>query len=97
MPNFVTLTCPSCNGKLKITDDVHHFACGYCGNEFMVKRGENIVSLSPVVESINQVKQGVDRVATELQIQRLQRERMELAECIRLKHKSFEALRRFVG
>jgi len=90
MTDFVTLSCPSCRGKLKITNDINQFACGYCGNEFMVNRGENTISLAPVVESINQVRQGVDRIAIELQIQRLQRERLELANHIQAKRKSFE-------
>lgn len=90
MANFFTLTCPSCNGKLSITNDIDRFACGYCGNELIVKRGENVVSLLPVTQSISQIKQSVDRVAVELQIQRLVRERKELAELIRSKRDSFD-------
>lgn len=78
MTDFITLSCPSCRGKLKITGDINQFACEYCGNEFIVNRGENTISLAPIVDSINQVKQGVDRIAIELQIQRLQRERLTL-------------------
>ena len=42
MANFVTLTCPSCGGKLEITEDVEKFACGNCGNEHIVNRRGNV-------------------------------------------------------
>ncbi len=30
MADFVSLTCPSCNGKLQIGKDLERFACGCC-------------------------------------------------------------------
>ncbi|MFN3333721.1 MAG: hypothetical protein ACK47M_14535 [Caldilinea sp.] len=39
MADFVSLTCPACNGKLQIGKDLERFACGYCGTEFIVNRG----------------------------------------------------------
>ncbi len=39
MADFVSLTCPACNGKLQIGKDLERFACGYCGTEFVVNRG----------------------------------------------------------
>lgn len=39
MADFVSLTCPPCNGKLRIGKDLDRFACGYCGTEFVVNRG----------------------------------------------------------
>lgn len=39
MADFVSLTCPSCNGKLRIGKELDRFACGYCGTEFVVNRG----------------------------------------------------------
>ena len=74
MPDFVTLTCPSCGGKLEITPDIDHFACSHCGREHIVKRSGSIVSLSPVVDAIKQVGVGVDKTAAELAIVRLQKE-----------------------
>ncbi|MFH1918629.1 MAG: GYF domain-containing protein [Planctomycetota bacterium] len=73
-PEFVTLTCPTCSGKLEVTNDVDRFACGYCGNEHMVMRSGGIVSLAPVVQEIKGVKAGVDRTASELAIMRLDAE-----------------------
>jgi len=74
MDNFITLTCPTCGGKLQITDDIERFACGNCGNEHIVKRSGGIVSLAPVAESLKNIRVGVDKTASELAIQRLSHE-----------------------
>jgi len=74
MPDFVSLTCPSCGGKLEITDDIDRFACGHCGNEHVVRRGGGIIALSPVAEGLKRVQVGVDKTASELAIRRLENE-----------------------
>ncbi len=74
MSDFVSLTCPSCGGKLQIGNDIERFACGYCGNENVVKRGGGIVSLAPVIDEIKKVQVGVDKTASELAIRRLKDE-----------------------
>ena len=74
MPDFITLSCPTCGGKLQVTQDIERFACAYCGTEHIVKRGGGIVSLAPVIEGIAGVRKGVDRTASELAIRRLQGE-----------------------
>ena len=61
MANFVTLSCPSCGGKLQITQDVERFACSHCGQEHIVKRSGGIVSLSPVVDALKRVGAGGDK------------------------------------
>jgi hypothetical protein len=71
MADFVTLSCPSCGGKLQITNDLDRFACGYCGQEHLVRRSGGVVSLAPVVEGLKQVQAGVDKTASELAIRRL--------------------------
>lgn len=68
---FITLSCPSCGGKLQITSDIERFACTYCGNEQVVRRGGGIVSLAPVMEGLQKVQASSDRVGAELAIQRL--------------------------
>jgi hypothetical protein len=78
MSDFVTLTCPSCGGKLQITDDIDRFACAHCGTEHVVRRGGGLVSLAPVVDGIQQVRMGVDKTASELAIRRLSEEIAEL-------------------
>jgi hypothetical protein len=74
MTEFINLTCPSCGGKLKITSDIDRFACSFCGTEQIVKRGEGIISLIPVIDAIGQVKQSVDKTAAELSIIRMNKE-----------------------
>jgi len=74
MSDFITLTCPSCGGSLQITDDIERFACAHCGKEHVVRRGGGIVSLAPVVDGIRRVEAGVDRTASELAINRLEKE-----------------------
>jgi len=74
MSGTVSLSCPSCGGKLTITDDIDRFACGYCGKEILVNRGGGIVSLKPVVDEIKRVGIGVDKTASELALNRLQKE-----------------------
>jgi hypothetical protein len=78
MPDFVTLSCPSCGGKLEITPDIERFACGYCGNEHLVKRGGGIISIIPIADDIKGIKTGVDKTAAELAIVRLEKEIYEL-------------------
>jgi transposase-like protein len=78
MSEFISLTCPSCGSKLKITDDIDRFACRSCGNEFIVNRGEGIVTLKPLVEGLGKIQKGVDKTASELAIVRLQDEIMGL-------------------
>lgn len=74
MNDFITLTCPSCGGKLEITEDVQQFACAHCGIEHQVNRSTSIVSISPIVEGIKSVQIGVDKTASELAIKRLKEE-----------------------
>lgn len=74
MTNFVTLTCPSCGGKLEITNDIEQFVCGHCGNEHIVRRGGGIIAIAPVIEGIKKVQAGTDKTASELAIKRLKEE-----------------------
>jgi DNA-directed RNA polymerase subunit RPC12/RpoP len=76
--NFITLTCPTCGGKLQITDDIERFACAHCGNEHIVKRGGGVITLAPVTESLNHIKVGVDKTASELAIKRVKEEIAEI-------------------
>lgn len=71
MADFITLSCPSCGGKLQITNDVERFSCSYCGTEQIVKRSGGIVSLAPVMEGLQKVQASTDRVGAELAIARL--------------------------
>jgi predicted RNA-binding Zn-ribbon protein involved in translation (DUF1610 family) len=80
MAEFITLSCPSCGGRLEITKDIERFACAHCGNEHVVRRAGGIVSLAPVVAGLKQVQAGVDKTASELAIKRLRGEIGELRD-----------------
>jgi predicted RNA-binding Zn-ribbon protein involved in translation (DUF1610 family) len=77
---YITLSCPSCGGKLQITNDMDRFACGHCGNEHIVRRSGGTISLTPVVEGLRKVQNGVDKTASELAIIRLKQEIEKLEE-----------------
>ncbi len=47
MKDFITLTCPSCGGKLHFTHDIDHFTCEYCGSEHIVKNSARILKAEP--------------------------------------------------
>lgn len=74
MPDFITLSCPSCGGKLEITKDLERFACGHCGTEHIVRRTPSTISLAPVTEVLEKVRDNTDRTAAELAIPRLKKE-----------------------
>ncbi len=78
MPDFVTLSCPTCGGQLQITEGIDRFACAHCGNEHLVKRGGGIIMLAPVVSGLANIQRGTDRTAIELTIRRLKEEIAEL-------------------
>lgn len=65
MPSdFITLTCPQCNAKLQITDDIDRFACRFCGTEHIVRRSGGIVALTAVTEKLDKIDQSIARVGT---------------------------------
>jgi DNA-directed RNA polymerase subunit RPC12/RpoP len=78
MADFVTLTCPTCGGKLQITPDIDRFACTHCGNEHLVKRGQGVIAIQPLAESLIGLKRATDRTASELAIRRLTDELQQL-------------------
>jgi hypothetical protein len=71
MADFITLSCPTCGGKLHITPDVDRFACVHCGNEHLVKRTGGVVALQPLAESLSSLKDATDRTASEMALRRL--------------------------
>lgn len=82
MPDFMPLTCPTCGGKLQITPDIERFVCTHCGNEHLVRRGAGIVSLAPVVDSMDALRRATDRTASELAIRRTRDEMAELESAV---------------
>jgi hypothetical protein len=74
MSDFITLTCPSCGGKLKVTDQIHLLACRNCGNEHMVHRDDGSIYLAPLTQDVRHIRVGVDKTAAELAVARLTKE-----------------------
>lgn len=60
---MIKLTCHSCGGKLEITPDIERFACGHCGNEWIVNRSGGIVSLKAVEEQLIKVQEHTKETA----------------------------------
>jgi ribosomal protein S27AE len=88
-PTSLSLTCPTCGGKLQITNNIERFACGYCGNEHLVRRSGGIVTIEPVIEGLKKIQEGTDKTASELAIRRLQEEISNLnVEILQLKEQS---------
>ena len=61
MPDFITLTCPTCGAKLNITQDLERYACAHCGNEYITNRvggitTQKIVNLRTVSPNITPKK-----------------------------------------
>ena len=91
MPEFVTLTCPSCGGKLEITEDIERFACANCGKEHLVKRGGGTILIRPITDGLAKVQTGVDRTAAELAIVRLKKEIPALKDALENKNMELQA------
>ena len=80
MPELLTLTCPTCGAKLKVTDQIHLLLCRNCGNEHMVIRDHGTMYLAPLAQDVRQIRVGVDKTAAELAVVRLTKEVAELNE-----------------
>src|SRR5262245_7289350 len=74
MPDFLTLTCPTCGAKLKVTDHINLLVCASCGNEHMVHRDGGAIYLGPIAQDVHHIRTNTDKTAAELAIGRLQKE-----------------------
>ena len=74
MAKFLTLVCPTCGGKLNISDVTDRFFCVHCGNEHLVtENSEGTFSIEPV-------KIALDNLSSEMAIARLEKELVALKE-----------------
>jgi DNA-directed RNA polymerase subunit RPC12/RpoP len=78
--DIITLTCPTCGGKLQIMPALDRFACAHCGNEHLVKRSEGVIALQPLTESLGDLRRATERTASEMAMRRLADELMDLRE-----------------
>ena len=71
MPEVAALTCTKCGSQLELPQGISQFACGHCGVQHTVNRGGGIVSIEPIVEGLDEIREGTDRTSSELAIGRL--------------------------
>ncbi len=50
MSNLIALTCPSCGGRLEVTNDTERYVCAHCGNSHIVDPGVRTESLAREVD-----------------------------------------------
>jgi hypothetical protein len=48
MVALIPLTCPSCNGKLEFKPGDPKITCSFCGNEFLLERGDEARKTTPL-------------------------------------------------
>lgn len=73
---LVALKCPNCGGRLEVSKEMSHFACGYCGANVQVQRRGGTIALS-LGEAIERVQVATDKTAAELALKRLKEEAVE--------------------
>jgi hypothetical protein len=72
-------SCPSCGAGLRFNSTLDKFFCSYCGKEVFVERGSGKTELSAFAAVASRIDRGVARTASELALQRLAKERAQLA------------------
>jgi ribosomal protein S27E len=93
VPDFITLSCPSCGHKLQIAEDVDRFACAACGKMLIIDRSGGNVIVKPMLDGITKIQASEDKTDTELAIGRLNREISDLEEDLRtIKAKDFKKM-----
>jgi len=45
MSGLITLSCPSCGARLKISPSASSYVCEYCGNEYLIERKGDVYDL----------------------------------------------------
>lgn len=59
MPDLITLTCPSCGSKVRVTRDIERFSCQQCESEYIIQRSAGVTSLVLQSEKMLKVHTGV--------------------------------------
>ena len=94
MPDVITLSCPSCGGKLEISQGKDRITCPHCGNKYIVHNEGRVISLKPQAEAIEKAKVMRDKIASELAISRLNGEIAQINQDIKdLEQKLAEELK----
>lgn len=78
---MLRLTCESCGATLSVPEGDEHFACVYCGTEYMAEQRGDVVSFRVIAEQLEDIKElateetaYTSKVASELALERLAKE-----------------------
>ncbi len=79
MSNLITLICPSCGGRLEVTNDTDRYVCVHCGNSHIVDPGVRAESLAKEVDELKSVS-SILRLKDEIEV--LEHKRSEIDQQI---------------
>ena len=81
MAKLISLNCPNCSAPIQVSEGTTRFFCMHCGTESVLifSNGEYHPQL------LSDIKNGVDRTAAELSLQRLPNEIHELEQILKVK------------
>ncbi len=79
MSNLIALTCPSCGGRLEVTNNTERYVCAHCGNSHIVDPGERAESLAKEVDDLKDVS-SILRLKDEIEV--LEHRRAEIEQQI---------------
>jgi len=82
MIEVTALACTKCGSQLEIPLGIDRFACSHCGVQHSVNRGGGIISIEPIIDGLDNIREGTDRTASELAIKRLNKDKEELRRMI---------------
>ena len=100
MSNLITLTCPSCGGRLEVTNNTERYVCAHCGNSHLVEPGVRVDSLMSEVEILKydeQIRRVEAKIESHMEQQRQAWEAYEVAEKAVTKQRSDKQSGLFVG
>jgi hypothetical protein len=79
MSNLIALTCPSCGGRLEVTNNTDRYVCAHCGNSHIVDPGVRAESLAKEVDELKSVS-SILRLKDEIEV--LEHKRSEINQQI---------------
>ncbi|MFA5612604.1 MAG: hypothetical protein WDA04_07070 [Anaerolineaceae bacterium] len=94
MKEIIKINCPSCGSMAPHDQRDRDFVCEFCGTHFRIKQTGNDLQIVPFIESIQELKTGMDRTGSEMTIKRLKEEIAELNGQLRLISPEYEKLKR---
>lgn len=96
MDQTIRVNCPSCGSTAPHSQKDHDFTCEYCGTRFQVKTSSGNIELAPLINTVNDLKFGMDRTGSEMAIRRIKDEINELQASIRPFLPEYERLKQVI-